>query len=186
MPTPIAHTIAGSCLVALASRRLPAASALPVAAAILFAANLPDLDYLAALGGREAMERLHQGAVHSIGFVGAATLPFAWALRRRLGLRRAWLLLAGAGLTHLLLDLMVVDRKPPVGFPFFWPFSAERFHSPVTVFPGIDRVDILGARNLNELLVELACGIPALLVAMRLGNSRMVGGEGDSACKELR
>ena len=167
MPTPVAHTIAGSCIALLAARRLPAAGSLPAVGAILLAANIPDLDYLAVLGGREAMERLHQGAVHSLGFVVAATLPLAWALRRRLGLSRAWLLLAGAGLTHLLLDLMVVDRKPPVGFPFFWPLSVERFHSPLTIFPGIDRVRIVGERNLRELLVELALGVPVLLLALR-------------------
>jgi membrane-bound metal-dependent hydrolase YbcI (DUF457 family) len=178
MPTPVAHTIAGSCIAVIASRRLPAVRALPVVAAILFAANLPDLDYLAALGGHAAMERLHQGAVHSLGVVATTTLLLAWGLRGRMGLRRGWLLLACAGFTHLLLDLMVVDRKPPVGFPFFWPLSAERFHSPVAIFPGIDRVDIISLRNLKELLVELACGIPALLVAVRLGNSRMVRGEG--------
>jgi membrane-bound metal-dependent hydrolase YbcI (DUF457 family) len=183
MPTPVAHAIAGSCVAVLASRRLPAARALPVAAAILLAANLPDLDYLAVLGGREAMERLHQGAFHSVGLVAAATLPLAWALRRRLGLRRAWLLLAGAGLTHLLLDLAVFDRKPPVGFPFFWPFSAERLHSPVSVFPGIDRVNILGIRNLRELLVELALGIPALLLAVRPGRPCM-GHDGKGSARE--
>lgn len=168
MPTPVAHTIAGACLAVLVSRRRHAATALPVVAAILFAANLPDLDYLAILGGREAMERLHQQAAHSVGFVAAAALPLAWALRRRLGLGRAWLLLAGAGLTHLLLDLTAFDRKPPVGFPFFWPFTSRLFHAPVTLFPGIDRVELVSARNLQELLVELAWGLPALLIVARL------------------
>lgn len=167
MPTPVAHAIAGACIAALAARRLPAAGALPVAAAVVFAANLPDLDYLAVVRGRAAMESFHHGPLHSIGFVAAAALPLALPLRRRLGLARAWLLLAGAGLSHLLLDLVVVDSKPPVGFPFFWPLSAERFHAPVAIFPGIDRVRIFSARNLRELLVELALGIPALLLALR-------------------
>jgi membrane-bound metal-dependent hydrolase YbcI (DUF457 family) len=186
MPTPIAHTIAGSCIAVIAGRRVPAARTLTVAAAILFAANLPDLDYLAVLGGRETMERLHQRAVHSVGFVAAAALPLAWTLRRRLGLRGAWVLLAGAGLTHLLLDLAAFDSKPPVGFPLLWPFSARLFHSPVTIFPGIDRVHILGVRNLKELLVELALGIPALLLALRLGRPRMEHAERGSAKEELR
>lgn len=162
MPTPVAHTLAGACVAALAARRLPAAGALTVAAALVVAANLPDLDYAAIVNGRAAMERFHQGPLHSIGFVAAATVPLAWLLRRRLGFFRAWLLLAGAGLTHLLLDLLVVDRKPPVGFPFFWPLSSERFHSSVTLFPGIDRTVIFGRRNLLELLAELAWGLPAL------------------------
>jgi hypothetical protein len=73
----------------------------------------------------------------------------------------AWLLLAAAGLSHLLLDLLVVDLKPPVGFPFFWPLSGERFHSSITIFPGIDRDIVLGRRNLLELLAELAWFLPS-------------------------
>ncbi|MHB8834146.1 MAG: metal-dependent hydrolase [Candidatus Methylomirabilia bacterium] len=161
MPSPVAHTFAGACVAALAARRLPAAGALPVAAALIFAANLPDLDYLALVRGRAAMEDFHQGAFHSVGFVAAATLPLALLLRRRLGISRAWLLLAAAGLTHLLLDLLVVDLKPPVGFPFFWPLSAERFHASFTLFPGIDRVTVFSRRNLNELLAELAWFLPS-------------------------
>ena len=162
MPTPVAHTLAGACVAALASRRLPAARALPVTAALLVAANLPDLDYLALVGGREAMERFHQGVFHSLGFVATATLPLAFLLCRRLGISRAWLLLAAAGLTHLLLDLVVVDSKPPIGFPFFWPLSVERFHASITLFPGIDRASLFSARNLRELLAELAWFFPTL------------------------
>ena len=165
MPTPVAHSLAGACIAILVSRRLPAASALPVVAAVLFAANLPDIDYLAVVRGREAMELFHQGPLHSLGFVAVAAVPLALLLRRRIGLARAWLLLAGACLTHLLLDMMVVDRKPPVGLPLLWPWAAGRFHGPVEIFPGIDRADVLSVKNLRELLVELAWGVPAVLTA---------------------
>jgi membrane-bound metal-dependent hydrolase YbcI (DUF457 family) len=165
MPTPVAHGLAGACIAVLVARRLPAARALPVVAAILFAVNLPDVDFLALVRGREAVERFHQGPLHSIGFVAVATVPLALLLRRRLGLPCAWLLLAGAGLTHLLLDLMVVDRKPPVGLPLFWPWTTGLFHAPVEIFPGVDRADVFSATNLREVFVELAFGIPALLFA---------------------
>ena len=165
MPTPVAHSLAGACVAVLVSRRLPAARALPVVAAILFAANLPDVDYLALVRGREAMARFHQGPLHSIAFVAAATVPLALLLRRRLRLSLAWPLLAGAGLTHLLLDLIGVDRQPPIGFPILWPFTETLFHSPVEIFPGIDRQVVFSARNLRELLVELAWGVPALLLS---------------------
>jgi len=176
MPSPVAHTVAGACVAALAARRLPAARALPVMAALILAANLPDLDYLALVRGREAMERFHQGVFHSIGFVATATLPLALLLRRRLGISRAWLLLAAAGLTHLLLDLVVVDYKPPIGFPFFWPLSAELFHSRITLFPGIDRTSVLGMRNLRELLAELAWSVPSLPLLLRWLPRRAPGG----------
>lgn len=172
MPTPVAHCIAGACLVLAAARRIPAVRSLPVTAAVLLAANVPDVDYLAVLRGRAAMEAFHQTWTHSIGFVAAAALVLALPLRRRLGLAPAWLLLAGAGLTHLLLDLVSYDRRPPIGFPFFWPFSGLPFHAPVDIFPGIDRVNILSLRNLRELLVELALGVPALLVVLRLCRDR--------------
>ena len=164
MPTPVAHSLAGASVALLASRRLPAARALPVVAATLFAANLPDSDYVALVRGREAMERFHQGPLHSIGFVAVAAVFLALLLHRRLGLPRAWLLLACAGLTHLLLDLMVVDRKPPIGFPLFWPLTTARFHAALEIFPGIDRTDVYSFTNLREVLVELAWGIPVLLV----------------------
>jgi len=176
MPSPVAHTLAGACVAALAARRLPAARALPVAAALILAAHLPDLDYLALVRGREAMERFHQGVFHSIGFVAATALPLAWLLRRRLGFPQAWLLLAAAGLTHLLLDLVVVDHKPPIGFPFFWPLSAERFHATIALFPGIDRKHILGTRNLLELLVELAWFLPSWPLLRRWLPLRTPGG----------
>jgi membrane-bound metal-dependent hydrolase YbcI (DUF457 family) len=165
VPTPVAHSLAGACIALLATPRLPAAGAPPFVAAILFAANLPDIDYLAVVHGREAMERFHQGPLHSIGFVAAAAVPLALLLRRPLGLSRAWLLLAGAGLTHLLLDLLVVDRKPPIGLPLLWPWTPGLFHATVPVFPGIDRVNVFSVKNLRELCVELALGIPALLLA---------------------
>ena len=177
MPTPVAHTLAGACIAALAARRLPAARALPVTAALIVAANLPDLDYLALAGGREAMERFHQGAFHSIGFVATATLPLALLLRRRLGISLAWLLLAAAGLSHLLLDLVVVDLKPPVGFAIFWPLSAERFHSSITIFPGIDRTNVFSLRNLHELFAELAWSFLSLPLLLRWLPRRSWGGD---------
>jgi len=166
MPTPVAHTLAGASIAALAAQRRPAARSLPVVSALLFAANLPDCDYLSVLGGREALERFHQGPFHSLGFVALATVPLALLLRRRIGLAPAWLLLAGAGLTHLLLDLVVVDRWPPIGFPFFWPFTAKLFHSSLDIFPGIDRVSFLSLRNLRELLAELAWCLPIFLATL--------------------
>ncbi len=178
MPTPVAHSLAGACIAVLAARRLPAARAMPVAATIMLAANLPDVDYAAVARGREFMEQFHQGAVHSIGFVATATLPLAFLLRRRIGFARAWLLLAAAGLTHLLLDLVVVDRKPPVGIPFLWPLAAERFHSPITLFPGIDRADVLSLRNLHELLAELAWGFTTMPLLRRI--PLLARGRGDA------
>jgi membrane-bound metal-dependent hydrolase YbcI (DUF457 family) len=180
MPTPVAHSLAGAGIAVLLSRRLPALRALPVAAAILLAANLPDLDHLALVRGREALERFHQGRSHSIVFVTAAAVPLALLLRRRLGFLPAWPLLAAAGISHLALDLMVADRKPPIGFPLFWPFSARNFHAAVEIFPGIDRSHIVSATNLRELAAELAWAIPAVIFVRWWSRRRESEAEGSS------
>jgi hypothetical protein len=102
-----------------------------------------------------------------VGFVLAGTLLLALLVRRGVGAGRAWGVLAAAGVSHLLLDLVAFDNRPPIGFPFLWPATAERFHAAVTIFPGVDRSAIFRARNLRELAVELALLLPALLWLLR-------------------
>jgi hypothetical protein len=75
------------------------------------------------------MERFPQGP-HSIGFVAAASVPLALLLRRRLG-SQAWLLIAGAGLTHLLRP----GGRPPAADRVPALLVCRRlFHAPVAVF----------------------------------------------------
>ena len=168
MPTPVAHALAGWCVAAAPGVGLERSRG--ALAALLVAANLPDIDYLALVGGRAAMEAHHQGFTHSLGFVLAAALPLALPLRRFVGPARAWVLAALAGASHLLFDLVSFDEKPPIGFPLFWPLSDGRYHAPWTLFPGIERSSldrIIGMRNLRELAVELAVLAPLVYLAWR-------------------
>jgi len=175
MATPVAHTLAAWCLAAVPRRGLERPGA--ALAAVVLAANAPDLDYLSLLGGRAAMEAHHQGFTHSLGFVLAAAVPLALPLRRALGPLRAGALAALAGASHLLLDSVAADPKPPVGFPLLWPLSGERFHAPWTLFPGIDRSSldrVLSLTNFRELAVEIAVFVPLVLLAWR--HARPKGG----------
>ena len=174
MPSPVGHTLAGCCLAA-AAWRAPALRSAGFAAALLAAANLPDVDFLGALLRPLGVAVDHQGPTHSLAFVAAATLPLALALRGRVPPLRAWAWLAGAGALHLLLDLVSYDGRPPIGIPLLWPFSAAWAHSPLVLFPGADRDNPLSLHNLFELLVELAVTLPVLWLLLR---SRTPAGSG--------
>jgi len=152
MPTPVAHAIAAPASPSSPRGGCPRART-PVAAAILLRrTSRPRLPCRA--GRREAMERLHQGRSTPSG---SSPRPHCTGLglAPEVGLRRAcccW----RAPASRTSCSTWRCSTASPGRFPFFWPFSAERLHSPISVFPGIDRVNILGMRNLRELLVELA------------------------------
>jgi membrane-bound metal-dependent hydrolase YbcI (DUF457 family) len=173
MPTPVAHALAGWCIAAVPRAgllRSPRALAV-----VVLAANAPDLDFLALLGGKAALDAVHQHGTHSLVFALGAALALAPLLRPRLGLGPAFGLLLLAGLSHLALDLVAFDARPPVGIPLLWPLSEARWHAGWTLFPGIDRsslAEVASARNVRELLVELALLLPPALLAARLRGAR--------------
>jgi len=173
MPTPVAHALTGWCLAA--APRADLARSPRALLTVVAAANLPDLDYLALLRGHAAMEASHQHFTHSLLFVLAGALLLAPLLRPYLRPWQAVGLLALAGLSHLGLDLVSYDAKPPIGIPLLWPLTDARWHAPWTLFPGIDRSSlgaVLGRRNLTELAVELAVMAPAVLLVLRLRAAR--------------
>jgi hypothetical protein len=77
-----------------------------------------------------------------------------------------------AGISHLVLDLVSVDTVVPIGIPLLWPLSTSRWHSPLVLFPGIDRAAVFSARNAQEFLVEIALLLPGLLLLLRRGDAR--------------
>lgn len=162
MPSPVGHTLAGCCVAAAAAGRSPR-----FVAAVLLAANLPDLDFLGGLARPFGLAIAHQGPTHSLAFVATAAALLALALRRDARPHAAfgWLLAAGAA--HLLLDFFNFDDSPPIGIPFLWPLSEGYVHSPLVVFPGVDRDHPLSLHNVRELLVELAVTLPLLALLLR-------------------
>jgi inner membrane protein len=160
---PLTHSLAALTLLRAVLPRSPA----PATVALLVAANLPDLDYLYALGGARAFYVHYHGWTHS--FLGALLLAAAAAL----ALQRLWrkkspettlplrLLLAAAALgaaSHLLLD-----STTPAGVRPFWPFSSAQF-----------RLDWLSADVGLLALLLLGLALPALLglVAEEIGARR--------------
>lgn len=177
MPSPVAHTLAGLCLAEAAGRRRGGPGR-PVVAAVLVAANLPDADFAPLLLGLDPGQLFHQSVTHSVAFVLVSTLALALLLRKRLPLGRAWALLLLAGLGHLALDLVSVDRRPPIGVPLLWPFSDGVWHSPVTLFLGLDKSSLArlpSVGNLAAVAVEAAWLLPPYLL-LRLRRPRAPGG----------
>lgn len=166
MPSPIAHLAAGYAVYRLAQHYEPKPGLLPdtpipgLLVVIAGFSMLPDIDTVIAVFTGD-FGRFHNNATHSL-FSGACfALVFAglmWWWRREFFY---WFILAFSGYgLHLLMDMATISR----GIMLFWPLTAARYLSPVTLFYGLHWSDgWLSIRHLWTLLTEL------LFVALILG-----------------
>lgn len=122
MPSPVGHALGGIaaawCLVPRRSRH---AAALLAAVAVA-----PDLDLIVGT---------HRGASHS---VGAAVLAGAavWVVLRSPRWAAATALAWGS---HVLLDWLSNDTRPPFGIMALWPFTSGYYKSAIEIFPPVSR-----------------------------------------------
>jgi membrane-bound metal-dependent hydrolase YbcI (DUF457 family) len=140
MPSPVGHLLAGAAVAwtldlvpgqrawrarsAAASWFERAGGKLTLVCALLAAA--PDLDLLL---------KSHRTFTHSVGAVVFVAL-FAGAIAANAG-RPIWrigLMCGGAYATHLLLDWLGADGRPPYGLQALWPLSDEWYISGLNVF----------------------------------------------------
>jgi len=112
-------------------------------------ANAADLDFLPGiLVGQPAV--YHQGITHSVGFALLASVGAAGIFcRRRKWFSAIWNVCFLSYLSHLILDLLAPDGRPPFGLPLLWPISGWHFISPVQVFLGVHRADTTSASTLE-------------------------------------
>ena len=136
MPTPVAHSLAGTTIALLSSGKRPLD--LGLLAGTVIAASIADIDFgISFLIGRN----VHHYFTHSIGF----TLLFAgtvYLLARAFARERPGfdaLILGVSYLSHILIDMLSKDTAPPFGLQLFWPLSDEFYISPVLVFDDIWR-----------------------------------------------
>jgi len=135
-------------------------------ALFLFAANWADIDFLLALAfGNRGVFR-HQFYTHNMFFVLAGCGLLSLLLPR--GGSRWGLILTG--LSHLPLDIIVVDTVPPIGIRMFWPISDALYNVPL--FPFLERGPwrvLFSIRNFMVLGLEfLLFVLPVLIVCRRL------------------
>ena len=144
-----------------------------LAAAIL--ACLPDVDYLPGILAGD-WNAYHQGPTHSLLFLLLATaatllllqlLPAALRCRASLpdpSPRTAALVFALIA-SHLVIDWMTQDFRPPIGCPWLWPLSDQPFHASFAFIPAWKKlhfIDLFSAANLYPIAVETALGAAAL------------------------
>ena len=163
MPSPIGHALGGIAIAWLAVPRTNWR-----AAAILAAAALaPDLDLL--VGD-------HRGISHSVGAAAVAG-AIAWSAVALGGRRRAaprWAAaVALAWGSHIALDWLSNDTRPPLGVMGLWPATREYYKAAFEIFPPISR-QCCSARfwmyNLRAVVVELVILGPLLWLALRAFN----------------
>lgn len=170
MPTPVGHSLAAATLyVALSPAPRPWADRRAGLVA-LAAASAADLDFVAGAVVGE-WNRFHQGASHSLVVaLGLGLVLASLPLERLGGWRQRAVLFTALALSHLALDLVTQDARPPYGIPLFWPFSSAYLQAPFSVFPFVRRASwavILSPANWWGPVVELlVLGPPLALVAL--------------------
>ncbi len=121
-------------------------------------AAVPDVDLLLPL--------THRTVTHSVTAVGATFIITA-AVTGQVTRWKTAMLCAAAYASHLLLDWLGVDRRPPFGIQMLWPFSRRWFISGADIFPQTIRsVTTLEGLlpNVHAVLVEIAVLLPIVLL----------------------
>ncbi len=166
MALPIAHAAAGYLVQRAAQRVRPEdrspAGAWRRAAVFMVIGNLPDLDFLAGFAvGRPGL--LHRGITHTLlAAVAFGLVAGAFASRRREPFGWAALVYGAAYGSHLLLDWLTIDTRPPLGGQFLWPLSDAYLISPVTIFKEI----FIDGRTRSSFLATVLAW-PTVLVLLR-------------------
>lgn len=138
MPLPLAHSLAGVAVY----KGLDADGTLftwPRLLLAVFLANSPDLDLLPGILLGEPNRYHHVGFSHSAVFavvaavavgVAAAAAGRRWpvASRRLSAVTGTALMVALLLLSHILLDMLTQDFRPPTGVPAWWPLSNAAVH----------------------------------------------------------
>jgi len=187
MSTPLGHGIIGLALGRLGGGARPRRTGLWLGFAVI-AAGAADLDFLPGILAGDA-NLYHQQASHSLLAAVVFGLVVAGVTWGRVSRPAAVGTLAALiYASHLLLDCLTTDGRPPFGLPLLWPFSDTHFISPFTPFHGVrhgvpgDSLhsvigDIFSLHNLRVLAVEALWTLPVLGVSI-LATRRAHGGGG--------
>ena len=152
MPSPIGHAIAG---VAVAwSAREPRLA--PVCAGL---AALPDIDLV--------LPASHRTYTHSLTAVLAVSIVAA-AVTGKVTRWRTALVCGAAYASHLLLDWLGADTRPPLGIQVLWPFSDRWFISGWNAFPETARLHLFSMAALRQNALAIAQELAILLPILAL------------------
>jgi membrane-bound metal-dependent hydrolase YbcI (DUF457 family) len=166
VPSPIGHALGGIAIAwGVAPRRDMAGAAILAAVALA-----PDLDLLV---------NSHREESHSIGAAVVAGL-LAWTVTRSPRWGAATALAWGS---HILLDWLSNDTRPPLGVMALWPFTRDYYKAGFELFPPISRrywESRFWIYNLRAVVVELLILLPlTALIVSRYRSRARSSGRGD-------
>jgi membrane-bound metal-dependent hydrolase YbcI (DUF457 family) len=172
MPTPVGHILSGTLLFSVLRKQNQSFLLLT---GLMFYAMLPDIDLL--FGFLEGNpNKYHHHFTHSFVFV--ITTGWVGAIffkRNRMQFRIYAVLFIGAGVIHLLLDLLALDKSSPYGAPVFWPFSEKYFISPIQIFSDVKRSSdsqtffksLINWHNALTVFIEILILGPVILILQK-------------------
>ena len=181
--SPFGHSIPGYLFAAYESKTLKVHNAKRILFYV-FIANAPDLDFVP--GALMGMPNLfHHGISHSLGAGVLFSLIVTFLIGRKENLyKRLFTICFSLYCSHLFLDYLSMDGRPPIGIPLFWPLSNTYliFSHPILppiMHSGLDRAtmgqfldDLFSIHNFLVVLLELAAMTPFLLIFMVLKRYR--------------
>ena len=176
MSSPIGHSLAGYLIHTISNRTFSPGNYRSLLIFIIIA-NLPDLDFLPGILIGEP-NRYHHGISHSLGaaVIFSICCAFLLQINRHATALKAFGVYLGLYASHLALDLLSLDSRPPHGIPIFWPVTSEYYILPV--LPPVKHShlddatigqflsDAFSFHNMYVILLECALSVGFLLIFM--------------------
>ncbi|MEA3232887.1 MAG: metal-dependent hydrolase [Thermodesulfobacteriota bacterium] len=182
MSSPIGHSLAGLIISSWREKSFKPGN-FKILALYVFIANAPDLDFIPGMiMGKPNL--YHHGISHSIGAAVFFSLILA-ILINRISEKRFWrefVFMFSLYGSHLFLDLISYDGRPPFGIPVFWPFTERYFMIPI--LPPVKHshldnasipqflADVLSVHNLYVISLEMMLTVPFALILILIFRKR--------------
>jgi membrane-bound metal-dependent hydrolase YbcI (DUF457 family) len=171
MPSPLGHSLAGAIIYSLTTKGSHLLKSWKWLVVCVLFATLADADFVPALFGRlDLANRLHRHLTHTLLF---ATVTWAAAygvlrLLRKPSAGRDSVVLFFCCLSHLFLDMLGKDPRPPLGIPLLWPFVRGRLKFPVKLLLDLHKDTYAGLFSFHNLgvLVYEAIVLGTVLLAL--------------------
>jgi membrane-bound metal-dependent hydrolase YbcI (DUF457 family) len=176
MPTPVGHSLAGAVIYALTTRGTHLLRSWRWGVTCMVVAALADIDFFPALFGNvQLANRFHRHLTHTLLFAVVVWIMAFIVLRilRKDRPLRASVVLFACSASHIFLDLLGKDTRPPIGVPFLWPFVRRSFKLPIELFPDLCKdtySEIFSLHNLGVVAYEVLLfgGLIAIIVTLKI------------------
>jgi hypothetical protein len=157
--TPIAHSAIGL----LGWQKSASEKNVKTLFCFILLSNIPDIDFLLLIFYGKGQMKLHQAYTHNIFFIAFVTLLFFFVFKNS----KERLVIFLVSLSHLILDVIIIDRVSPVGLRIFFPASNKLFN--FGFFPNFMRGnfrELFSWHNLATISLEIALFVfPVLLIS---------------------